>query len=331
MPIIYNNDDADLLSGLLRFDDPIEKARNMEHLLKTDKAFRERYELEQKIKKNEQEIKLLERWGIYPRSHELPRRDYLPRLTEIEQNNLCDLLDYIFYKTARKISFGVLAVGTITYSDEYWKSLELLANLPNATYEEIEVNYSDQKETRQKKTFNMKKVLKDKGADIDIKLCQILDFTDSDKDYVKPLRDAAIQFANEKNIKFKQYTKRQSIVGTKYYTEPPLAYLKENEPVVVQRHKVKSVYNRDSISLKFHKGRAIHIYFDILSMFAKLAEERSEGYEFSTITMNHNAFELREVIAHGRKTGIYEHPVLIPWQDYIQTVFQAHSKSNFAK
>ena len=301
----------DFLNRLTESDDPIERAR----LLSKDKKFMKQYRLDQKQQELERKIRILENHGIYSRSRELPRREYLKRLTLTEQDNLCSLLEHLWLKTARDVSVGVIAVGTTTYSEKDWEYLKRLAILPNAKYIEYEVDYSDQKAWIPKREFNMEEILSNKGEDIDIKFCP---YSDYDYSKIHLIRKAIEEYTSEKGFELTECEK-ENIAGTDYHTEPPLGMLKQGEPVIVQRVKRLSELDSDALSIRFPKGRTIHCYFEFRPMHEKLDEERSSGYNFSLISLNNiNAQELKEVIRHGRKTGIYEHPWILSYEESIE-------------
>lgn len=219
--------------------------------------------------------KLLERERLYESvcpiktENEVPVEEYLRRLSKVERQNISHLFqnfDTLFRAT---MSLMALAVGTTTFSEEYWTGLSKYLQ----EHDPSKLEYVDRK-----------------GEDIDIIICNDNIWEPAPKSFLewidftrKDLDRAGIDYIFEDGEKD---------CGTSYITVPVNYQVKEGQGVI--RDKIRDY--SDSFRILYPNSRVIHLSFCDMVGEMKLKLERIRDNHFSLLFRHSNRYSLRNLI-----------------------------------
>jgi hypothetical protein len=207
----------------------------------------------------------------YPiQTAEVPRAEYLGRLSVEDHSNILAVMHAIRDACKRRIIYqpAVFAVGTTTYSEDYWSEIRALAEKSaNPTLVEIAQR---------------------RGEDIDLLFANDM-YTEGEKNphpYVtKGLRKANIRYRTMEAAPF----------GVCYFEIP------QGEEKV--RVRTKGVQYETTVFARFPTGRPIHIYFSVKLGELCMKDLRVQNLPFSTLTRHGDVWELERIIKQGNQTG----------------------------
>ncbi len=236
--------------------------------------------------------------GIPIPTKEMPREIFLSHLKQQERRNLVELLKRINSAKSRtrgEAEYGVLAVGTTTYDDEYWNGLK--------------------EYLKERKDTKHAKYIAHRGEDIDLILTPVnsrnitYKGTCSWSSFIEVVRE------NGKTLGDKVILEGDGRKNGTHYLSIPEEFQKKYKKSII-RMKSKA-YGNDSMIVKYKGCRSFHLDFNDIVLDEKLKQERVENAPFCFLTTNYDISDLELAVLWGEKTGTFTNltPDAVGWSE----------------